>query len=292
VRFKLLLLVTPMLLHSAELTIDHVTVAGTDLKQMQAKLAAIGIESEAGGPHANHATEMAITSFPDGSYLELIALQPSPDPQALAAHPWSKQLRDNAGTCAWAVRTKDVAAELDRLRASGVPVGALVRSGRVRMDQKRLDWETAQVGPEPNGAFFPFLIRDLTSRQDRAFPSGKPTTKDFSGVVRVVIAVRNLDDSVKRFQQAYGLHPPIKQVDRDLGAHLALLGSTPVVLAAPLHSGTWLAARLEQFGEGPCAFILGARKAGRYKAASKSRWFGVDISWFDSDSLGWHLGFE
>lgn len=291
-RFKLLLFVAPMLLHAAELTVDHVTAAGTDLKQMQAGLAAIGLASEPGGPHANHATEMALTSFPDGSYLELIAVQPGADPQALAAHPWSKQLKGNAGPCAWAVRSKDVAAELERLRAAGVPVGALTRSGRTRTDGKRLDWETAQIGPEPNGTFLPFLIRDLTPRPERAFPAGKPTTKDFTGVVRVVIAVRNLDEAFKRFQAAYGVHAPLKQVDQAFGAHLALVGSTPVVLAAPLHSGTWLAARLEQFGEGPCAFILGARKAGRYKAAAQSRWFGSDISWFDSESLGWRLGFE
>ncbi len=287
-----LILVIPMLLHSADLVIDHVTVAGTDLKTMQAKLAAIGLASEYGGPHANHATEMALTSFPDGSYLELIALQPGADPQAVAAHAWSRQMQNNAGPCAWAARATDLTAELDRLRAAGVQVGSPVKSGRTRPDGTRLEWETAQNGPEPNGTFFPFLIRDLTPRQNRAFPHGKPTTKDFGGVLRVVIAVRDLDDSVKRYQAAYGLHAPLKQVDRAFGAHLAMFGSIPVVLAAPLHSQTWLAARLEQSGEGPCAFLLRGRKTGRYKTASKSLWFGADISWFDSDSLGWRLGFQ
>ena len=63
-----------------------------DLKQMQARLAAAGIPSEYGGPHSNRATQMAITSFPDGSYLELIALQEKPDRKAVAAHYWSKQM--------------------------------------------------------------------------------------------------------------------------------------------------------------------------------------------------------
>ena len=93
-------------------------------------------------------------------------------------------------------------------------------------------------------------------------------------MIKVVIAVRNLDESAKRYRAAYGTEQPLKQVDVNFGAHLALLGGTPVVLAEPLHSQTWLAARLEQFGEGPCAFILGARKPGKYKAASKSRWLG------------------
>ena len=274
------------------LTIDHATVAGKDPKTMQANLAAVGIPSEYGGPHTNHATEMALASFPDGSYLELIALQKNADPQAAASHYWARQMQENAGPCAWAARVKDLAAEVKRLREAGVAVSEPEHSGRARPDGTRLDWETAQVGPETRGAFLPFLIRDFTPRQERAFPKGKPSTKDFSGVVRVVIAVRDLEESAKRYRQAYGSPPPLKQVDKSFGAHLALIGGTPVVLAAPLIAQSWLGRRVEQFGEGPCAFILGAKRAGRYQAASKTRWFGADVSWFDPEKLGWYLGFE
>ncbi|HWB98941.1 MAG TPA: VOC family protein, partial [Bryobacteraceae bacterium] len=201
----ILLASIPMLLSAVELTIDHVTVAGKSLQDMQAALAAAGISSENGGPHSNHATEMALTSFPDGSYLELIALQSAADPQAVAAHAWSKLLQGDAGPAAWAVRVKDIAAEVERLKSAGVAVGTPVRSGRVRPDGVKLDWETAQVGKEPNGTFFPFLIRDYTDRKERAWPGRKPTTKDFSGVTRVVIAVQDLDEAVKRYQEAYGL---------------------------------------------------------------------------------------
>src|SRR3984893_2937239 len=285
------MMLLPLSLGAADLTIDHVTVAGKDLKTMQASLAAIGIPFEYGGPHSNHPTEMALAGFPDGSYLELIAIQPNADAKAAAAHYWAKQMEENAGPCAWAVRVKDVAAEVKRLQGAGVPVGEPERSGRARPDGTRLDWETAQIGKEPRGSFFPFLIRDFTPRQQRAFPKGKPTTKDFSGIVRVVIAVRDLAESAKRYQEAFGLPPPLKQVDTTFGAHLALMGSAPVVLAQPLTSQSWLGKRLEQFGEGPCAFILGAKKTGRYQAASKTRWFGADVSWFDNAKLGWYLGF-
>ena len=108
----------------------------------------------------------------------------------------------------------------------------------------------------------------------------------------MVIAVRNLDDAVKRYRQAYGLPEPLKQVDKAFGAQLALVGGTPVVFAAPLNGRAWLAGRLEQFGEGPVAFVLSGRRTGPYKAATKTRWFGVDISWLDSAKLGWHLGYE
>ena len=274
------------------MNIDHVTVAGKNLKQMQERLAQVGLTSEYGGPHSNHVSEMALTAFPDGSYLELIALQPNADPAAVGHHYWAKQMQGDAGPCAWALREKDLNAEVKRLAAAGIQVGQPAPSGRTRPDGKRLEWETARVGEEPNGTFFPFLIRDITPRPDRAFLSGKPTVKDFKGISRVVIAVRDLKSASERFRKAYGLPAPIQQVDADFGAHLALMGGTIVVLAAPLNSSSWISQRIEEFGEGPCAFILKGQRTGKIQPALKSRWFGVNISWFDADKLGWHLGFE
>src|SRR4051812_20036607 len=100
----------PLLLGGADLTIDHVTVAGANLKDMMAALATAGIRSEPGGAHGNRATEMAIVSFHDGSYLELIARQSGADPQAVAAHAWGRFIEQNGGPCAWAVRAPDLAA--------------------------------------------------------------------------------------------------------------------------------------------------------------------------------------
>lgn len=281
-----------MLLPAADLNIDHVTVAGKDLKAMQATLAALGIPSEYGGPHSNHATEMALTSFPDGSYLELIAIQPNADPAAVAAHYWSKRMQNDAGPAAWAVRPKGLAAEVKRLQGAGVAVKPPVRAGRARPDGVRLDWETANVGTEPNGTFFPFLIRDFTPREQRAYPSGKPTTQDFSGVAQVVIAVRDLQASVKRYREAYDLPDPVRQDDSKFGARLASFAGTPAVLATPLNASSWLAARLKQIGEGPCAFILRAGNAKSYRVSSKTTWSGAAISWLDTGKTGWWLGFE
>src|SRR5438105_11440105 len=114
----------PAVLLAAGLKIDHVTVAGSDLKKMQADLAAVGIQTVYGGPHSNHATEMALVSFPDGSYLELMGIPAGADPKAVSEHTWAKFLQENAGPTAWAMRTKDLAAEVKRLKAAGVSVGA------------------------------------------------------------------------------------------------------------------------------------------------------------------------
>jgi hypothetical protein len=227
---------------AADLKIDHVTLAGANLKQMQASLSALGIPSEYGGPHANGATEMALSTFPDGSYLELIAWKGKPDP----SHYWAKQMTGNAGPTAWAVRSDDVSAEVARLKASGISVGPPTRSGRTRPDGVRLDWETARVGTEPNGTFFPFLIRDFTPREARA---GKPITHEFTGITQVVIAVRDLKASIARFRQAYDLPAPSESD----GQRVSFTG-TPVVLVKGDPK------RIEQFGEGPCAFVVGPNK--------------------------------
>ena len=259
---------------AGELKVDHATVAGKDLRAMQHALASAGIPTEYGGPHSNHATEMALASFPDGSYLELIAIQPKADPAAVAAHPWRKFLEGNAGPCAWAVRPSDMAAEVKRLRAAQP-----IRNGRSRPDGVKLEWETAQVGPG-NGTFFPFLIHDFTPRDLRAYPSGKPLVTKFTGVTKVYLAVKDLDAAVAQFERAYSLAAPQRQEDATFGAKLAVFAGTPVVLATPLSSQSWLAKRIEEFGEAPCAFVLGRAKPAK------------TITWLDSASLGWRLGME
>jgi hypothetical protein len=284
--------VLPALLCAADSKIDHVTIAGSELKQMQARLASVGIASVYGGAHSNHATEMALVSFPDGSYLELMGTPPNAEADAVARHVWAKFLKENAGPCAWAMREKNLAAEVSRLKAAGVVVSAPVASGRTRPDGVRLEWETSDVGGEARGTFFPFLIQDRTPREQRAFPQGKPVNKEFRGVTRVVIAVRNLDDAIQRYRQAYGVPRPIKQVDHGFQGYLALLGNLPVVLAQPLNAGSWLAERIERYGEGPCAFVLAAVNPGHFQGQGKTRWFGAEISWFDEEKLGWRLGFE
>ncbi len=270
------------------LKVDHVTVAGRDLRAMQRALEAAGIKSEYGGPHSNHATEMALTSFPDGSYLELIAIQPNADPKALAAHEWRKSLEGDAGPTAWAVRPADLPAEVERLRKAGVPASEPRKNGRKRPDGVQLDWETAQIGPG-NGTFFPFLIHDFTQRERRAYPSGKPTTTQWTGITKVVLAVNDLDGSVKEFRRAYALAAPERQDDQAFGAKLAWFRGTPVVLAAPLSPQSWLRARIDQFGEAPCAYLLGLNQV---VDVHPSQWFGHKVVWVDSAKLGWHLGFE
>jgi hypothetical protein len=289
----LLVAMIPMtLLSAADFPIDHVTVAGADLHKLQASLQAVGLATVYGGPHHDQTTEMAMVSFPDGSYLELIAPQPHADAHLVAQHVWSKFLRGGDGPCAWALRAPHLASDVQRLKSTGIAVSGPAANGRERPDGVRLDWETANIGTAARGTFFPFLIHDVTARDLRAFPQGRAGNRDFRGVTRIVITVRSLQQSIAQYQQAFGLPAAMEQTDVQFGAKLATWRDSPVVLAQPLTAQSWLAARLDLVGEAPCAFVLGAIQPDRYRADSHSRWFDIDLSWFDSVRLGWRLGFE
>jgi hypothetical protein len=274
---------------AAEIKIDHATVAGVRLEEMRKAFSAVtGIPTEYGGPHSNHATEMALASFPDGSYVELMGIQRQADQAAVAAHTWSRFLRDNAGPCAFALRVTDTNAEIKRLSNAGIRVGDAEKSGRTRPDGVALAWETADVGSGPRGAFFPFLIRDFTPRENRVFPSGKPTSTRFNGVGLVVIGVHTLAGSIAQYRKAFQLPEPKRQRDESFGADLAWFEGTPVVLAAGLTPGSWLVHRIAQYGDSPCAFVL--TTSGGIAGQERSNWFGRPLFWFDDAKLGWRLG--
>jgi len=267
------------MLTAADLHIDHVTVCGADLKMMQAKLTAVNIPSEYGGPHNNHASEMALTSFPDGSYLEQIAIQPKGDPKAIDLHEWSKQMKGNSGPCAWALRPGDMESEVAFLRHH-VQVSKPERAGRNRPDGARLEWETANVGTEVRGTFFPFLIRDITPRALRAMPSGKPTSESYAGISKVLIAVNGLAGAEALYRGVFNLPPGKLRRNAALDAYELYWDGIPVSFVEPANSRSWLDGRIAMFGSGPCAFILKSTKPL------------TAVRWFDDKKLGWRLGVE
>lgn len=285
-----IVLTLPWALVAANLKIDHATVCGAHLDAMRKALtSAVNVSSEYGGLHSNHATEMALVSFPDGSYLELMGIQSKPDPAAVAAHVWSKFLRSDAGPCAFAVRVTDIQAEIAQLKSAGIHVGMPEAGGRIRPDGTRISWETVDAGSGPRGTFFPFLIRDITTRKNRAFPSGKPTTTQFTGISKVVVGVHDLDAAIAQYRQAFNLVTPKRQQDSSFGADLAWFEATPIVLARGLTPDSWLSRRVRDYGDAPVAFVLTSTRG---VSGNPSTWFGRPIFWTDESQLGWRLGIE
>jgi catechol 2,3-dioxygenase-like lactoylglutathione lyase family enzyme len=231
---------------------------------------------------------MALASFPDGSYVELMGIQSDADPAAAAAHVWSRSLRENAGPCAFAIRVPDVASEIGRLSKAGIRVGSAEKSGRTRPDGVALSWETADAGPGARGSLLPFLIRDFTPRENRVYPSGKPTAPRFAGVGLVVIGVRDLAESIALYRKAFGLPAPNRQRDDSFGAELAWFEGTPVALAAPVKPDSWLGRRVARGGDGPCAVVLAM--ASGIASGSPSHWFGRTLFWATVPGFDWRIG--
>lgn len=287
-----LALLIPAAVFAAGFKIDHATVCSANLDAMRKTFTGVtNVPTEYGGPHSNHATEMAIVSFPDGSYLELMGIQPKPDPAAVAAHVWSKFLRNNAGPCAFALRVEDMKAEITRLKAGGIHIGTPEPSGRTRPDGTKISWETLDAGTGPRGSLLPFLIRDFTPREIRAFPGGKPTTTRFAGIGKVVVGVHDLDGAISQYRKAFGLADPRRQKDTTFDGELAWFQGTPFVLAKGLTANSWLTRRVEQYGDAPVAFVLrsngGVSGGGPARSGSASL-----VVWMDQSQLGWRLGIE
>jgi hypothetical protein len=231
---------------------------------------------------------MSLLSFPDGSYLELIAWT-----DAAAAHAgqsWAKFMDEQGGACAWAIHVDDIGKETARLKAAGVAVSEPVHSGRMLTDGFHLEWEMAGAGPGDRGSLFPFLIHDITPRDRRVYLRGKPSTEEYGGISRVVIAVKDLKGAVALYRRAFGLPQPKQQKEAHLGSTMAWFPGTPIILASPLNSKTRLAGRLEKFGEAPCAIVL---KDPGHPRTGDTIWFDRMVSWFDPKALeGIQLGAE
>jgi hypothetical protein len=138
------------------------------------------------------------------------------------------------------------------------------------------------VGPGRRGSLFPFLIADLTPREKRAYPSGKPTTDRFGGIAKVVVGVHDLEGAIAQYRRAFQLPAPLRQKDATFGADLAWFEGTPIGLAQGLNDSSWLSRRVSEYGDAPVAFILKTAGGGVHRS----------IVWADDAKLGWRLGFE
>jgi glyoxalase-like protein len=258
--------------------IDHVSVAGTNLKKLEEAFSRSGMKTEYGGPHSSGLTEMSLLGFDDGSYVELIsAIKPGSDSEV-----WRRQIEGDGGPCAWAIGVEDIAREVAKAKDLGIPGTGPADYSRKRPDGVSVEWELGFIGEQEPGSVLPFLIKDTTPRAFRVKPSPSVSGGPLKGIGTVVIAVEGLEDPVRLFRRLYGWSEP--EVSRDLwdGVLLASFSGTPVVLAVPAGTG-WLAQRLERFGPSPCAFLIDAPDlalaADRHPLEPRQDWFEGSLRW-------------
>jgi len=270
------------------LKVDHATICGSALAPMESAFAEAGIPTEYGGPHATGGTHMALLGFEDGSYLELIAPQGSRS--SVRESPWGKTMAGDAGPCAWAVATPDIRGSVDRLAARRVTTSGPEPGSRAKPDGTVIRWKTATLGKGIRGTTLPFLIEDVTPRQLRVRPTPSAAAGGLTGIRFVVVAVPRLGSAIAEFRKAWGWAAPEIETDRELGARLAFFPGEPAILAEPLSKkASPVAYRLQRFGAGPVAIVLGTRDFDgakrRFSLQPPRSWFGTSIAWFPSTRL-------
>jgi hypothetical protein len=264
--------------------IDHVAFGWDDLDPVRRSLDRVGLPADEGGTHADGTTRMALTGFPDGSYLEWVAPTPGTDPAAAGL--WPDALAARAGPVAWCLGTDDVVAAAKRALDRGLPVDGPHRGGRDRPDGRRVEWDQFLQGSDATRWFYPFVIDDRTPREWRVTPTDGVTA--LAGVDTVVLAVSDLDRAARRLERRYRTATPVA-VDTD-----AVPGEAVDLPGAPVALARGEASRIDRLGERPAAVLLGTDDFGAaraaYDLAPALAWGDRRVAWFDDDRLRGRVG--
>lgn len=170
--------------------IDHIVILVRELDTAMEDYARLGFTVARGGEHPG-GTHNALIAFADGAYLELIAFK---EPDQSSTHPWHSALAFGEGLVALALGSSDLAADAAAIRARGLAVDEPSDGSRLRPDGVRVAWRSAGVGAGPRGCQRPFLIEDVTPREQRV-ATGR-LTRHANGVISVVdvtLAVADLE---------------------------------------------------------------------------------------------------
>ena len=265
--------------------IDHVTIAGLELKRMEAAFESVGLKTDYGGPHSNQVTHMSLLGFDDGSYIELISTIEA----GQASTWWRGHIAEDGGPCAWCARVDGLKQETERLLDLGIPVEGPNFMFRERTDGKRVEWELAFPSEFPKGAVLPFLIEDHGPREYRVSPSASVEGGCLTGVAAVLIGVESIAEIASLFQQVYEFDVPSIEEDMTDGVRRAWFEGTPVILEEPLEMDSALGKRLEKFGPCPTGFLIGTRSMDeaqkQYQLLPSPFWFGRQLAWFNPSRI-------
>lgn len=185
------------------LSLDHAVIAVHTLEAGIRDYRALGFTVMRGGTHANRATQNALITFSDGTYLELLtATGEPPVPDVID---FGILLQNGEGLVGFALRSGDIEADAARLQADGFLVDEVIPGERRREEGTVIRWKLALL----DGGFVPFLIQDVTRREWRIPDDPAVTTHPNRavGLRGVEIAVRNMPTAWDRYTRLFGVSP-------------------------------------------------------------------------------------
>lgn len=164
--------------------IDHVVIVVADLDRAIAGFDALGFTAVRGGRHPGLGTHNALIAFADGAYFELIAfLVPA------STHRWFAVVSKGGGLTDFCMQTDDLDADTASFKRAGATVNEPFAMERERPDGYTLKWVLAVAQPPSAGAV-PFLIRDITPRDERV-PRERAHRNGAAGIRTLTVAVEN-----------------------------------------------------------------------------------------------------
>lgn len=184
--------------------VDHLVIVVRELEAAIEAYRALGFSVQPGGVHGDGASHNALIGFADGSYLELFAFLDTTAPR----HPaWLATLDRGGGISDLCLRTDDLAAEVRRLQAAGLPYPDPVPMSRRRPDGRVIAWRLS-VPARTARRWLPFLIEDDTAREWRV-PTGDAAThpNGATGIARVDVQVSGPSAIVGELARALGATP-------------------------------------------------------------------------------------
>src|SRR5229473_291829 len=189
--------------------IDHLDVVVKDLEQSASDYGKLGFTVVPGGKHPV-GSHNALISFADGSYLEIIAFyREAPD------HRWWNPLQQGERLVDYCMQTDDLRGDTEKLRDAGVAIHDPVPWSRTRPDGYELKW-ILSLSTGPHRGVAPFLIQDVTPRQER-IPQTFKHKNGAAGIATLTMATEDLS-SIERWYRAAIGQGGIAIADDSLGA--------------------------------------------------------------------------
>lgn len=225
--------------------IDHIVIAVAELDAAIDHYSSAGFSVVRGGKHSI-GSHNALIAFADGAYIELIAFL-----SANTGHPWQTALeKHGSGLVDFCMVTDNLEADVATIRHAGAQIGDPFAMSRDRPDGFHLNWELSIPAP-PWNARLPFLIRDLTPRDERV-PHEREHRNGVRGLQGVAIAVEDPAPLAAIYAQVLGAPgTPVQRADLDGTGIEFAIGPHRVQIVAAKSESSPIAKWIRVHGESP-----------------------------------------
>ena len=235
--------------------LDHLVILVEDLGQAMRGYERLGFVVTPGGEHADGLTRNALIPFHDGSYLEIVAFLDPGDPRD---NVWGwRRFAVTGGIVDHCLTSSDLAADVGKMRESGLQVEGPNDGGRRLPYGEEIRWRSASIGQK--GRTLPFLIEDVTPRSRRV-PAGQATDHQngATGISALKISAPDPEEAARAYAAMVG-NPEAREEGK-----MVRLGICEVTFAESTEAA------------GPCAVRLAVR-AGDPKELNLDLTFGARI---------------